>query len=95
MKAITVSSFRSRMKYYLDEVTKSLEVIIVPRSNKDDDAIVIMPVKEYNSLMETAHLLSTKANRDHLYESISELREGKTVEYSLDDVSKAGKKKKR
>lgn len=85
MKAVSISSLRTKMKAYFDSVSKSLEVIIVPRNNNDDDAIVIMSIKEYNSLKETEYLLSSESNRNRLRESLNQLKSGETVQYSLDD----------
>jgi len=44
---------------------------------------VMNSLEEYNSILETVHLLSSKANADRLYQSIQQMKSGKTVESEL------------
>ena len=80
MKALTVSELRGDMKKHLDEVSYSSEIIVVSRA-KATDAVVIMSLSEYNSLLETGHLLSTIKNRSRLRESMSQADKKNTVRF--------------
>jgi len=77
MKIISSSNLRKNIKSYFEYVLEKKESIIVPiNKNIENDAIVIISMSEYNSLKsskETDYLLSTKANRDRLNESLSQL----------------------
>ena len=82
MKAVTISTLRKEMKEYFDYVSKSMGVIIVPR-NKENEAILIISIQEYNSLLETEHLLSTNNNRNRIQESINQMAQENTVLFKV------------
>jgi len=83
MIAANFSEFRSSLKRFLDSVEDDNETLIVKR--KIGKGAVGISLEEYNSIMETLHLLSSKKNADRIYESINQVKNGKTKHLILED----------
>ncbi len=81
MIAANYTEFRISLKKYLDKVEESNEILIIKRGS--GKGTVLISLDEYNSIMETVHLLSSKTNSDRLYESIQQMKEGKVVSKGL------------
>ena len=81
MIAANYTEFRISLKKYLDKVEENNETLIIKRGS--GKGTVLISLDEYNSIMETVHLLSSKANSDRLYESIHQMKEGKVVSKGL------------
>jgi antitoxin YefM len=81
MIAANFTEFRLNLKSYLDDVENNNETLIVKRGS--GTGAVMISLTEYNSIMETLHLLSSKKNADRLYESIQQMKSGNTVTRDL------------
>ena len=68
MNVINFSEFRTHLKANLDSVSEDNEIVIVNRQK--DNNVVLISLKEYNSLQETLHLLSSAKNRERLFAAI-------------------------
>ncbi len=77
MIAANFSEFRTKLKMYLDNVEDNNETLIIKR--KTGKGTVVISLDEYNSIMETMHLLSSRKNADRLYESIRQMKNKETV----------------
>lgn len=81
MIAANYSEFRKELKHYLDSVEHNNETLIIKRGS--GKGAVMISLEEYNSIMETLHLLSSKKNAQRLYESIEQMQSGKTFQGNL------------
>jgi len=81
MIAANFTEFRTSLKSYLDSVENDKETLIIKR--KSGKGAVIISLDEYNSIMETLHLLSSKKNAARLYESIEQMKSGKSSQKKL------------
>ncbi len=84
MIAANYSELRTDLKNYLDNVEDNNETLIVKRAN--GKGAVIISLAEYNSIMETLHLLSSQKNADRLHKSIRQMKAGKSISVKLTDL---------
>jgi antitoxin YefM len=76
MKTASVTDFRKRMKEHLQDIEDDQDILILSRP-RQNASFVVLTMAEYESLRETAHLLSTSANTMRLMKGIKEARAGK------------------
>lgn len=81
MIAANYSEFRNELKKYLDNVEFNNETLIIKRGS--GKGTVLISLEEYNSIMETLHLLSSKKNAKRLFESIEQMKTGKRAQRKL------------
>lgn len=81
MIAANYTEFRTGLKRYLDDVEENNETLIIKRAS--GKGTVLISLEEYNSIVETAHLLSSKKNKERLDESILQMQTGKTINGNL------------
>jgi antitoxin YefM len=74
MEVLNYTEFRRNLAKSLDMVNDDAETVVVSR-NKGKN-VVVMGLAEYNSIMETLHLVKSEANRKRLQEAIDEMNSG-------------------
>jgi antitoxin YefM len=81
MEVLNYTEFRNNLAKSLDKVNDDAETVIVSRSKGKN--VVVMGLTEYNSLMETLHLVKSEANRKRLQEAIDEMNNGVSYTHQL------------
>ncbi|UJW74371.1 type II toxin-antitoxin system Phd/YefM family antitoxin [Rhizobium sp. SL42] len=75
MDTIFFSKARAELAGLLDKVNDDAAAVEIIR--RDKPSAVLMGKDEYDSLMETIHLLSSPANAERLLRASDEIREGR------------------
>lgn len=84
MKTTTYKEFSSNLETYYDTVIEDFDTILV--NKEGSSGVVMMSVDEYNSLMETLYLMSSKETMNDIRESEADLRAGKGIEVRLENL---------
>lgn len=82
MRAMHSTEARQNWSEVLDAATEDNDEVVITRSGGKEPAVVIS-LAEYNSLKETAYVLSTRANARRLLESIANLESGTVESHEL------------
>ncbi|MGA0557686.1 type II toxin-antitoxin system Phd/YefM family antitoxin [Larkinella sp. VNQ87] len=81
MQVLNYTDFRKNLREKFDDVTDNGDTVIVNRT--DNKAVVILSLTEYNSWIETMHLLRSEKNRQRLLNAISRSEEGDHQSHDL------------
>ena len=76
---VTYSAFRERLADYMDEVTNNRTALHVTRQGSR--SVVVIDEAEYDSMVETLHLMRSPANARRLVEAMADADAGKLSEF--------------
>jgi antitoxin YefM len=81
MEITTYSNFRQHLKLFLDKVFTDRSPLFITRSNGED--VVVMSKADYESMLETFHLMKSPKNAARLLQGIEEYEKGLGQERDL------------
>ena len=91
MQVLNFSQARASLKQTMEDVCRDHEPAVVTRQR--GEPVVLMSLEDYNSMMETLHLLREPANAERLRESIGQLEAGESFTRELITNGKKGNEK--
>jgi antitoxin YefM len=84
MPETTLSQFRAKLTSYCEQAVKKRRPIRVKRRQGGD--VVLLSAEEYDSLSETAYLLSSPRNAARLLQALASARAGTTPAMTLEEL---------
>ena len=84
MKTTNVADLRKNFKSKMDQVYEDHDILVINRQGDKD--MVLLSLRDFNALKETAYLLSTTENTKRLLESIDQLKSNNVVRKHINDL---------
>ena len=81
MKSITYTAARENLASTVNRVCEDHAAVVITKNR--DQSVVMLSLKEYESLQETAYLLRSPANAKRLIEAMEALKRGKGIKRKL------------
>jgi antitoxin YefM len=82
MRTSTYTELRNNLATLLDRVAEDHDPILITRGS-DKQPAVLISLEDYNSFIETMHLMSSATNAKRLDDAINSLRLGKGIQKKL------------
>lgn len=86
MTAYSLKYAKDNLERIAEETVQNSDETIITLDS--GEAVVMIPLEQYESWKETRFLLANPANREHLLSSVQQYRDGQTVRRSLDELER-------
>ena len=84
---ISSTQLRQNLSSILNKIEQDSLVCAIER--KGHENIMMLPESDYNSIIETLYLLSSKSNREALEKSMAQVQNGQTVAFdNIEELDK-------
>jgi antitoxin YefM len=81
MSIVTFTELRKNLKQVMEQSIDQHEPVIIMRPRGEH--VIMLSLKDYESLKETAYLLGNAANAKHLRKSLNSVKKGKLLAREL------------
>lgn len=83
MRITNFTELRNNLKQILEESSDQHEPVFIKRPKQS--TMVMLPLEDYEALKETAYLLSTRNNAEHLRQSLHNAQQGRVSKGNIED----------
>ena len=84
MRTTNVADLRKNFKSKMDQIYEDHDILIINRQGDKD--MVMLSLRDFNALRETAYLLSTEENTKRLLESMDQLKHQNVIRKHMNDL---------